>query len=286
MGAGAPIGGGKVTEYECLGTGVKKIALLALFAAAAFCACGQDRYYALRWSDEFNGFSLDPKKWNIETGADGWGNNELQEYTRSGNIQVNGGCLRIIAKKEGKLIPAYTSARLDTKGLFSFTYGKIEARIRFPFGKGIWPAFWMLGANIDEDGYPACGEIDIAEMVGGNGALGSDWSDARIWGSLHRRRDDTDDVYSITAKYGIPGRFADAFHVFGVEWDEESVNYYVDGDLYLSVGTGSRSDGFDAFHKPFFIVINLAVGGDWPGNPDGTTQWPQEMDVDWVRVYR
>lgn len=271
---------------ECRGRAVKRVAILALFAAAAVCARGQDLNYALQWQDEFNGSSLDAKKWNVETGADGWGNDELQEYTRSGNILVSGGCLRIIAKKEGNRAPAYTSARINTKGLFAFTYGKVEARMRLPAGKGIWPAFWMMGANIDKAGYPACGEIDIMEMVGGSGEAGSDWSDSRIWGSIHRRRGRTDDVYSITGKCETPGRFADAFHVFGVEWDGERVEYYVDGSLYLSVDIGSRADGFESFHKPFFIILNLAVGGDWPGDPDGTTEWPQEMEVDWVRVYR
>lgn len=252
--------------------------------------CGGGNYSApdwqLIWSDEFNGTSLDRSKWTLETGGDGWGNNELQYYTAGENVSEQDGYLTITARPQDYGGRKYTSARLITKGKGAWTYGRVEARIRLPYGQGVWPAFWMLGANIDKVGFPRCGEIDIMEMVGGRNG-----GNAVAWGSLHRPNEDPNprtQVKSFSAAYRNPNNanFSDDFHVFGVEWSAGTIQYYVDGNVYQTVDISSNSDGFQVFKKPFFIVLNLAVGGDWPGAPDQTTVWPQQMQIDWVRVYQ
>lgn len=242
--------------------------------------------YQLVWSDDFNGAdgsAPDASKWAIQTGGGGWGNNELESYTaRSQNVQVSGGNLVITAIKEDYtgadgILRHYTSARMQTKGLFSQTYGRFEARIKIPKGQGMWPAFWMLGSDIDTNPWPACGEIDIMENIGKEPAI--------IHGSLHGPGYAPGNV---TAAYTIPsGALSDDFHLYAVEWEAQQVRFYVDSTLYATFTSANLPSGSPwEFNKPFFLLLNLAVGGDWPGPPDGTTQFPQQMLVDYVKVYQ
>jgi beta-glucanase (GH16 family) len=242
--------------------------------------------WTLTWSDEFNGSdgSLpDSAKWQMQMGGGGWGNNELETYTaRATNAAQRGGNLEITAQKEtytgtDGIARDYTSARLQTKGLFEQKYGRFEARVKMPKGQGIWPAFWMLGNDIDTVGWPTCGEVDIMETVGKEISSNT--------GSLHGPG------YSggnpLNAKYTLPsGTFDADFHVFAVEWEPTTIRFYVDNTLYetrttADVPAGSRW----VFDHPFFMLLNVAVGGNWPGSPDATTVFPQKMYVDYVRVY-
>lgn len=238
--------------------------------------------YELVWNDEFNYSGLpDSTKWYFEEGGTGWGNNELQYYTskRIENAYVEDGYLTIEARKEDYNGRDYTSARLITyqKG-HSWKYGKIEARVKLPYGQGIWPAFWMLGNGIFEGtSWPGCGEIDIMEMVGGG-----EGKDDKIYGTIHY--DDNGH-----AEYGgsyqlSEGIFADEFHVFSIEWTQTQLKWYVDGIKYHEASL--TASYLSEFQKEFFILLNIAVGGNWPGNPDGSTVFPQKMLVDYVRVYQ
>lgn len=241
--------------------------------------------YRLVWSDEFDSTSLDQTKWSYETGNNGgWGNSELEDYTsRSQNCSVGGGYLTIAAQQESYGGYNYTSARIKTEGKFSFEYGKIEARIKLPSGKGMWPAFWMLGDDISSVGWPSCGENDIMEMIGGSGtgSTGSPLSDATVYGTLHWNQNGS---ASAGGKYSLSsGKFGDDFHLIGVVWTSRLIQFYVDGAIYYQVDISPTA--MSAFRNKFFIILNLAVGGNWPGNPDSTTSFPQTMQVDYVRVY-
>jgi beta-glucanase (GH16 family) len=239
------------------------------------------------WSDEFNGPNggpPDPSKWTIVTGGDGFGNNELEFYTdRSVNVQQSQGNLVITARKEefsgpnGKLRP-YTSARLQTRGHFERAYGRMEARIRIPQGQGIWPAFWMMGDNFDSVGWPACGEIDIMENVG--------FEPNMVHGTLHGPGFSGGEALGASFKLAGSQRFADDFHLFATEWEPGQIRFYVDGKLFetrkaTELGAGQRW----VFDHPFFLLVNLAVGGYWPGEPDVTSRFPATMLIDYVRVY-
>jgi beta-glucanase (GH16 family) len=230
--------------------------------------------YKLIWSDEFNGASLDQSVWTFETGNNnGWGNSELEYYTnRTENCTIQNGILTVTAAKESYSGYNYTSARIKTQGKFSVKYGKIEARIKLPYGQGIWPAFWMLGDNINQVSWPSCGEIDIMELIGGQGR------DNTIHGSAHWGGDYTNS-YSLSS-----GIFADDFHVFDITWNQKTIVWHVDGISYSTLDITPAA--LAAFQKSFFIIFNLAVGGNWPGNPDNTTLFPQTMQVDYVRVYQ
>jgi beta-glucanase (GH16 family) len=244
--------------------------------------------YQLVWSDEFSGAdgsAPDATKWAIQTGGGGWGNNELESYTaRPANVQVAGGNLVITANKEDYtgadgIARHYTSARLQTKGLFSQQYGRFEARIKIPKGQGMWPAFWMLGNNIDTVPWPACGENDIMENIGKEPSI--------VHASLHAGDYTGGEV---SASYTLPNGqvFADDFHIYATEWESQVIRFYVDGNLSATYTPASTPSGsawpFDG--QPFFMLLNLAVGGAWPGDPDATTQFPQQMLVDYVRVYQ
>ena len=217
--------------------------------------------------------------WNYETGTgeNGWGNNELQYYTdRPENIKVEDGMLHITAVEESFMGSGYTSARITTKGLFSKQYGRFEARIKLPWGQGIWPAFWLLGDNIDTVGWPQCGEIDIMEYRGQEPTI--------VHGSLHGPG------YSggnpITKSYELQNdRFDTDFHIFGIEWGEGYINFYVDDVLYNQI-TPADVTGEWVYDHEFFIIMNLAVGGSFPGSPNENTVFPQTMLVDYVRVYQ
>ncbi|WP_152393339.1 RICIN domain-containing protein [Paenibacillus guangzhouensis] len=237
----------------------------------------------LVWSDEFNGnFGAAPNagKWDYNIGGNGWGNHELQNYTdRRDNSYLDGnGNLIIKAIKENYGGNSYTSARLLTSGKFTQTYGKFEARIKLPYGKGIWPAFWMLGEDPNSTGWPNMGEIDIMENLGHDSST--------VYGTAHGPG------YSgsggISKPYTLPNgqQFKDAFHVFTVEWEPTQIRWYVDGNLYHTFNKSQLGSGKTwVFDHPFFIIMNLAVGGDWPGYPDASTSLPQMMTVDYVRVY-
>lgn len=231
--------------------------------------------WTLAWADEFNGTSLDTSKWNIEVNGNGGGNNELQYYTaRQENIRVTGGELVIEARREAYLGKQYTSGRITTQNKASWQYGRMEARMKIPTGKGTWPAFWMLGNSISSVGWPASGEIDIMEHVN---------SEANTHGTIHWS--DQNNAY---ANYGGPSGSLDfsQFHVYAVEWDASAIRWYVDGNKFHEVNIAGGVNGTSEFHAPYFLLFNLAVGGNWPGSPDGSTVFPNRMQVDYVRVYR
>jgi beta-glucanase (GH16 family) len=233
--------------------------------------------WVLDWSDEFDGSQLDRTKWVEETGGHGFGNNELEYYTDGGrNVSVGGGNLVIEARREEREGRHYTSARLKTAGLKERTYGRYEARIRIPRGQGIWPAFWLLGADCEKTGWPRCGEIDIMENIGKEPAI--------VHGTIHGPG------YSGEHGPGKPsalasGAYADDYHVYAVEWEPGEIRWYRDGILY-NTARPELVKGQWVFDHPFFVILNLAVGGGWPGNPDASTTFPQRMLVDYVRVYR
>lgn len=234
---------------------------------------------SLVWSDEFDYTGLpDPSKWNMETGGGGWGNNELQYYTNSeNNAMVENGVLTITAREEEYGGRDYTSARMTTQNKFDFKYGKIEARIKLPYGQGLWPAFWMLGKNINTVGWPECGETDIMEMVGGTG------NDNTCHSTLHWEHNGEHAQYGDS--YSLPsGIFADDFHIFSVEWDTQEIRGYMDGTRYFVADITPSQ--LSEFHNNFFIILNVAVGGNWPGPPNASTTFPQTMEVDYVRVYQ
>jgi len=235
--------------------------------------------WQLVWSDEFDAVTLDETSWTREVGWNGgWGNNELQYYTnRNENSFLENGNLIIEALKENYGGREYTSARLKTQNKKFFKYGKIEANIKLPYGQGIWPAFWMLGQNISSVGWPACGEIDIMEMIGGVN------NDNTAYGTAHWENEgqhlQSGGNYSLNT-----GIFADDFHKFTIIWDHQFIRWYIDDNLYytFSVIPFDRTE----FHKEFFIILNIAVGGNWPGPPNLSTIFPQRMEVDYVRVYQ
>lgn len=246
--------------------------------------------WTLVWSDEFSGLdgsAPDPSKWTYDLGGKGWGNSELECYTnRLQNAQIQGGNLVITAQQESPAFVCsdgstnnYTSARVKTQSLFTQAYGRFEASIKIPKGQGMWPAFWMLGNNVTSVGWPACGEIDIMENIGKEPDI--------VHGSLHGPSS-TSRTSDATAPFSLPAgqNFADAFHLYAVEWEPGVVRFYVDTNLYATF-TQSQwpTGGTWVFDHPFFIILNVAVGGTWPGSPDSTTQFPQQMLVDYVRVY-
>ncbi len=263
-----------------------KSRLAFIFLVTPLLVHGQTTGWKLFWSDEFSGnagSAPDTAKWGYDTGGGGWGNNELETYTSStaNAFQDGQGHLVIQALSANG---GYTSARLKTQSTFSFTYGKVEARIKMPYAQGIWPAFWMLGSNITTVSWPKCGEIDIMENFGVTA------NDAAInHGTIHGPN------YSgagVGANYTLPGgaKLADDFHIYGVAWGPGSVEFLVDGVSYFKATTASLPSGgtwvFD--NNPMFLLLNMAVGGSPApvGYPNATTTFPQQMLVDYVRVYQ
>lgn len=238
------------------------------------------------WADEFDGTSINLDNWKHETGrgSNGWGNNELQYY-QQGNTEVTDGKLIITAKKQSVGDANYTSSRLITKDKQSFKYGRIDIRAVLPNGQGIWPALWMLGSNFSTVGWPKCGEIDIMEMVGGSPT--STGKNNTVHGTLHWH----DEVQSQNVctcgqgDYPLPsGIFSDEFHVFSIVWNETTITWYVD-DVEFHVINITPSH-MEEFHEEFFFIMNVAVGGNWPGSPDASTVFPQRMAVDYIRVFQ
>ena len=233
---------------------------------------------SLVWDDEFNGTTLSSDwTFDIGTGSGGWGNNELQYYTNQ-NHSVNNGYLEITAKEETINAQQYTSTRLKTQGIKSWKYGRIDIRAALPYGQGIWPAFWMLGDNISSVSWPTCGEIDIMEMIGGAGA-----NDRTVHGTVHWNENGSHAQFG-NSKVLPSGKFADEFHVFSIVWNQNSITWLLDNVPYNTVDI--TPSNMSAFHNNFFLIFNIAVGGNWPGSPDGTTVFPQKMYVDYVRVFQ
>lgn len=228
--------------------------------------------YTLVWSDEFDGSSVNSSNWTFETGGGGWGNNELQYYTNGANASVSGGILTITAKKENMGGYAYTSTRIKTAGKREFKYGKIEARLSVPMGKGLWPAFWMLGSNIGSVGWPACGETDIMEHIN---------TETKVYGTIHWDNNGYAS-YGGNTTVSTPS----SYHVYTIEWTSAYIKWFVDGVQYHEANILNGINGTNEFHNPFFIILNLAVGGNWPGSPDGSTVFPAYYRIDYVRVYQ
>jgi beta-glucanase (GH16 family) len=264
-------------------------AFIALFFAALPLAASPQTpasSWHLTWSDEFNapaGSPPDPAKWNIVTAGNGFGNNELETYTaHPANIQQQNGNLVITAQKEDLTGPDgiprhYTSARINTLNRFSQKYGRFEARIQLPTGKGIWPAFWLLGDDHETNHWPNCGEIDILETIGAPGTM---------YSTLHGPGYSGDK--GISQKFTLPaGEAVDtAFHLYAVEWSPGDIKFFFDNHLIAHRTPADLPAGAKwVYDHPFYILLNLAVGGNWPGSPDATTTFPQHMLVDYVRVY-
>lgn len=226
--------------------------------------------YQLVWADEFDGNSIDTLNWNFEKGGHGWGNHE-QEYYQAANATISDGNLVITGKKENVDSSHYTSARMTTKGKREFLYGKIEARIKIPVAQGFWPAFWMLGANIDSVGWPVSGEIDIMEHINTDSLLFG----TPHWDSAgHIMRGDTVDY--------TPS----AYHVYAIEWDSTAIRWYLDGKQYHELNIANNAGNTEEFHQPFFLLLNFALGGDWPGQQIDDAKLPAKMYIDYVRVYK
>jgi beta-glucanase (GH16 family) len=245
------------------------------------------RQWDLIWSDEFDGPAgtpIDSNSWTCEIGGQGWGNQEHEYYTPlPENVSLDGNSsLAIVARQETPEVGhcwygtcQYTSARCITQNKVEFTYGRVEARIKIPYGQGIWPAFWLLGGNIKQVGWPNSGEIDIMENIGKEPKI--------VHGTVHGPQ------YSgsgIGAPYTIDKNFADDFHVYAIDWDTDAIRWYADGNLYNKFTPDDLGNRKWVFDHDFFILLNLAVGGLWPGYPDETTTFPQTMLVDYVRVYQ
>ena len=254
--------------------------LLFLAAVPARAQSAPATCWNLVWSDEFDGTSINTANWNFETGCSAYGNNELENYTTSpANAYLQNGNLVIQAIDTGGGMCGYTSARLTTQGKVHMTYGRIEARIKAPYGQGIWPAFWMLGSDINTNPWPACGEIDIMEMIGGGSGR-----DNVNYGTAHWNNGGAVQSGS-NISIPWPAKLSDDYHVYAIEWNATSITWYFDGTAYYTLSTTPAA--MSAFQgKDFYILLNVAVGGTWPGSPDGTTQFPQNMYVDYVRWYQ
>lgn len=236
--------------------------------------------YEKVWQDEFSGTSLDLTSWGFDVGATGWGNNELQYYTnnRPENIYLDNGKLVIQAKKESYQGSAYTSARILTKGKREFTFGRVDIRAKLPVGNGLWPALWMLGKKIDQTSWPACGEVDIMELIGKE--------PNKVHGTMHWGAS-TSNHLSYTTNYTLPsGNFSDKFHVYSMVWELDKIEIFMDDISYCKFDKSKIGSAAYPFNEPFFFIFNVAVGGNWPGSPDASTVFPQQMLVDYVRVFK
>ena len=240
------------------------------------------QYTELAWSDEFNGSGpVDASKWMYDLGGGGWGNNELETYTNStDNVSQNGGNLVIQAQKSGS---SYTSGRILTKGKQNFQYGRVDVRAKVPQGKGIWPAIWMLGSDIDQNNWPKCGEIDMMELRG--------QTPTEILSTMHFADNSGGHKYVGIPSVKLPdgGNFANDFHTYSSVRSKDQIRFYLDGQLYYTFTTGNTSPYAYPFNNNFFVVLNVAVGGDFlgaGGNPDASSVFPQQMLVDYVRYYQ
>lgn len=253
-------------------TTMKKTCILLACIMAISISSQAQTTWELIWSDEFSGSAVNTSNWSYEFGNGGWGNNEWQYYTNaSENIEVSDGMLKITARHEGTGATEYTSARIISKGLFEFEYGKVEARMKLPLGQGLWPAFWTLGANIDEVSWPRCGEIDIMEHVS---------NEYMTHGAVHW--ENNGHAYTGNGVNTDPTQF----HVYSIVWEENLIRWYLDGVQFYQFSIQASNNTDDAFRHPMFLLLNMAVGGNWPGYPDDTTPFPSSMLIDYVRVYQ
>jgi beta-glucanase (GH16 family) len=254
-----------------------------LFLAVAGCATNSPRGWRLVWQDEFGGRQVDPAKWEFEVNAQGGGNNELQYYVTN-NARVQDGFLSIEARKGAYTGPegtrGFTSTRIRTKGRGDWKYGRFEIRAKLPTGQGYWPAIWMLPTDAVYGDWPHSGEIDIMELIG--------HKPKQVHGTLHYADAERHHTYRGTNTTLAVGTFSDAFHVFRLDWEPGTMRWYVDNQLYQTQTNWlSGTNAFPApFDQRFHLILNLAVGGNWPGNPNPNTIFPQAMIVDYVRVYQ
>ena len=263
----------------------KKIILysmvLLLLLSAWLAACGSTKIpelpgWKLLWHDEFDGDAINRDNWTFDIGGGGWGNGEAEYYTdRPENARIDDGMLVIEARQEKYEDSYYTSARLKTQGLQSFQYGRIEARIKVPSGDGLWPAFWMLGSSFDGTNWPDCGEIDIMEYVGREPDL--------IIGTLHGPG--YSGALGVSQWNRQEYAIADDFHTYAIEWKPDQIDWYYDGEKYHTVTPDDLSGRQWVFDQPFFIILNLAVGGTLGGPIGLDTVFPAQYYVDYVRVY-
>lgn len=237
--------------------------------------------YERLWRDEFEGTRLDSTIWgfDIGTGNWGWGNNELQYYTnRPENVYLDAGKLIIQARKESYSGSAYTSARLNTKNKKEFLFGRVDIRAKLPKGQGIWPALWSLGKKIDQVGWPNCGEMDIMEVLG--------HEPNKAHGTIHFGPQGSSTSTQRTASYTLPtGNFSEKFNVFSLVWSADNIEILVN-DISFFRTTRTQVGSIYPFNEPFYMLLNVAVGGNWPGAPNASTVFPQQMAVDYVRVFR
>lgn len=237
--------------------------------------------YELVWADEFQAAELNLDDWDYDLGrgANGWGNNELQSYTKENAYMAASDYLVIEAREENVDGAAYTSSRLKTLGKKQFKFGRIDIRAALPEGQGIWPATWMMGANINAIGWPRCGEIDIMELVG--------HSPGQVFGTTHFGTSPGNRSSNGSSKV-LPGgaKFSEEFHVFSLIWEEDLIQFLLDDVVYHEMTPEKTGDLPYPFNEQFFFLFNVAVGGDWPGNPDDSTIFPQRMIVDYIRVFQ
>ena len=237
-------------------------------------------YSDLKWSDEFDAPAIDQTKWGFELGGGGWGNRELEFYTSStDNAFINNGNLVIQAKQQSMGGMSYTSARMLTKGKQSFQFGRIDVRAKMPKGQGLWPAIWMMGSDIDTNNWPKCGEIDMMELRG--------QQPNKFLTTMHfAKPDGSRELKGGPDQTLANGNFSDDFHVFSSVRSKNQIRFYLDGNLYYTFTNGDVGGNSYPFNNPFFMLLNVAVGGDFLGNPDATTVFPQQMQVDYVRYYQ
>ena len=244
-----------------------------------------EKSYQLVWEDEFDTEEIDTTKWafqigdGTEYGIPGWGNNELEYYTdREENAFIDSGNLVIVAREEKFNNFSYTSARLRTKDLADWKFGRVEVRARLPKGQGIWPAVWMLSTQEVFGGWPTSGEIDIMELVG--------HEPNTVHGTVHFGPAWPNNVFKGSPFKLESGDFSDEFHEFSIEWEMDRIQFFVDGQNYFNVTKQTTSPHVYPFNQFFHLILNVAVGGNWPGRPDNTTVFPQRMEIDYIRVYQ
>lgn len=249
-----------------------KLLFLILLGSTCF---GQQSNRKLVWEENFNGKSLNDKNWNFELGDGcpncGWGNNERQLYTDK-NYKISHNELVITAQKVGD---KYFSTKINTKGKKEFLYGRFEARAKLPKGRGIWPAFWMLGSNISEIAWPKCGEIDILEYVGREPQT--------VFTTLH-----TQDSHgnSINTKKTKLKNIEQGYHIYAIDWTKDKIDFLVDNQLVYSFNPANKTEDIWPFDKPFYFIVNVAVGGNFGGHEIDDSIFPQDFSVDYIRVYQ
>ena len=251
---------------------MKKFIMILLLSGTVF---GQQTKRKLVWEENFDGKTLNDKVWNIELGDGcpncGWGNNELQLYTNN-NHRLEKGNLVITAKKDGN---NYSSTRITTKGKKEFQYGRLEARAKLPLGEGLWPAFWMLGSNFTDKGWPKCGEIDILEYVGREPHT--------VYTTLH-----TQDSHgnSVNSKKTIIPAIEEGYHVYAIEWTKDKIDFFVDKDLVYTFQPEIKNENTWPYDQPFYFLVNLAIGGNFGGLKVDDSIFPQEFLIDYIKVYQ